>query len=159
MSVVVSGVLCRFKLALPSLLFLLYNGRSRSAQPWPLLITGITVSLGRLLCDYFKNTSGGSSSEESSSEDESDPWLFNDQSDKRHREFCRIRQLSTALHKNNKHAKRFGKIEAQFERVALFSDLGKLSSFCCTASVQSCVVKFPLRTVWMKTLEMKTTQK
>ena len=53
----------------------------------------------------------------------------------------------------------FDKIEAQFERVALFSDLGKLSSFCCTASVQSCVAKFPLRTVWMKILEMKTTQK
>ena len=32
-SVVVSGVLYRFKLALPSLLFLLYDGRNRSAQP------------------------------------------------------------------------------------------------------------------------------
>ena len=31
--VVVSGVLCRFKLALPSLLFLLYDGRNRSARP------------------------------------------------------------------------------------------------------------------------------
>ena len=41
---------------------------------------------------------------------------------------------------------RFDKIEAQFERVALFSDLEKLSSFCCTASVQSCVAKFLLRT-------------
>ena len=99
--VVVSGVLCRFKLALPSLLFLLYNGRSRGARPWPRLITGITVSLGRLRCEYFKNTSGSSSSEGISSEDESDSWLFNDQSENRHRNFCRMRQLSTALHKNN----------------------------------------------------------
>ena len=99
--VVVSGVLCRFKLALPSLLFLLYNGRSRGARPWPRLITGITVSLGRLRCEYFKNTSGSSSSEGISGEDESDSWLFNDQSENRHRNFCRMRQLSTALHKNN----------------------------------------------------------
>ena len=97
-SVVVSGVLCRFKLAFPSLL---YNGRSRSVQPWPRLITRITVSLGRLRCEYFKNTLGSSSSEESSSKDESDSRLFNDQSGNRHREFWRMRQLSTALHKNN----------------------------------------------------------
>ena len=90
MSVVVSGVLCRFKLALPSLLFLFYNGRNRSAQRWLRLITGITVSLGRLWCEYFENTSGSSSSEESSNEDKPDSWLFNDQSDNRHREFCRM---------------------------------------------------------------------
>ena len=72
MSVVVSGVLCRFKLAFPSLLFLLYNGRNRSAQPWLRPIKGITVSLGRLRCEYFENTSGRSSSEESSSDDEPD---------------------------------------------------------------------------------------
>ena len=84
MSVVVSGVLCRFKLALPSLLFLLYNGRNRSAHPGLRLITGKTVNLGRLRCEYFENTSGSSSSEESSSEDEPDSRLFNDQSDNRH---------------------------------------------------------------------------
>ena len=79
MSVVVSDVLCRFKLALPSRLFFLYNGRNRSAQRWLRLITRITVSLGRLWWEYFKNISGRSSSEESSNEDEPDSWLSNDQ--------------------------------------------------------------------------------
>ena len=59
------------------------------------------MSLGRLWCEYFENTSRSSSSEESFDEDEPDSWLFNDQSDNRHREFCRMRQLSTAFHKNN----------------------------------------------------------
>ena len=48
------------------------------------------MSLGRLWCEYFENTSGSSSSEESSYEDKPDSWLFNDQSDNRHREFCRM---------------------------------------------------------------------
>ena len=77
-------------IALLSLLFLLYNGQNRSAQPWLRLITGITVSLGRLWYEYFENTSGSSSSEESSNEDKPDSWLFSDQSDNRHREFCRM---------------------------------------------------------------------
>ena len=59
--------------------------------------------------NVLKNTSGSGSSEEISSEDEPDSWLFNDQSDNRHREFCRMRQLSTALPKNKV---RFDKIEA-----------------------------------------------
>ena len=55
-SIVVSGVLCRFKVALPSLLFRLYIGQNRGAQHWLRLITGITVSLRRLRCEYFEKT-------------------------------------------------------------------------------------------------------
>ena len=78
------------------MLFLLYNGRNRSAHLWLRLVTGMTVNLGPLRCEYFENTSGSSISVESSCEDEPDSWLFNDQSDNMHRFYSSQRHIGHA---------------------------------------------------------------
>ena len=57
---------------------ILFIQRSKSkcaALRWLRLRTGITMSLGRLWCEYFENTSGSRGSEESSCKDE--PFFFN----------------------------------------------------------------------------------
>ena len=50
----------------------------------------------------------------------------------------------------------FNKIEAQFESVALFSNLEKLSSLCCTASIQSCVGRIAKERRNLSSFDMKT---